>query len=343
MGMVFQEGALFDSFTVGENVGYKLYEETDDAAERGARSGSRKCSGSSGSASTSTRCHRSCRAASAGASPLPAPWRPSRRCCSTTSRRPGLDPMTCADRRRRNRQAARPRARHVDAGDAPVARRVLRRHARGARGRPAATVEVVPAAQAEDRTGRLRDDSGRPGRVRRLGGRTCDTRPTRTCRRFFRNRVFEHMPRTRSLAWAELKFGIIAVFAIAMAAVLIFAVGGGGGFFWQNYPLKADSPTSPASRRLAGPRRRRRGGLGVECGARAGRRRGLVRRRRTTCAARHRPSRWRRSARSRCSAKARWTSPRRRRHADQGLGLRQVAALRPAASRKLTDAGHSRP
>ena len=29
MGMVFQEGALFDSFTVGENVGYKLYEESD--------------------------------------------------------------------------------------------------------------------------------------------------------------------------------------------------------------------------------------------------------------------------------------------------------------------------
>ncbi len=29
IGMVFQEGALFDSFTVGENVGYKLYEETD--------------------------------------------------------------------------------------------------------------------------------------------------------------------------------------------------------------------------------------------------------------------------------------------------------------------------
>ena len=28
VGMVFQEGALFDSLTVGENVGYKLYEET---------------------------------------------------------------------------------------------------------------------------------------------------------------------------------------------------------------------------------------------------------------------------------------------------------------------------
>ncbi len=29
IGMVFQEGALFDSLSVGENVGYKLYEETD--------------------------------------------------------------------------------------------------------------------------------------------------------------------------------------------------------------------------------------------------------------------------------------------------------------------------
>ena len=29
LGMVFQEGALFDSLTVGEYVGYKLYEETD--------------------------------------------------------------------------------------------------------------------------------------------------------------------------------------------------------------------------------------------------------------------------------------------------------------------------
>lgn len=33
MGMVFQEGALFDSFTVGENVGYKLYEETRQPLE----------------------------------------------------------------------------------------------------------------------------------------------------------------------------------------------------------------------------------------------------------------------------------------------------------------------
>ncbi|MGD9902333.1 MAG: MlaD family protein [Vicinamibacterales bacterium] len=46
------------------------------------------------------------------------------------------------------------------------------------------------------------------------------------------------MPRTRSLAWAELKIGILAVFAIVMTALLAFAVGGEGGFFWQRYPLK---------------------------------------------------------------------------------------------------------
>lgn len=46
------------------------------------------------------------------------------------------------------------------------------------------------------------------------------------------------MPRTHSLAWAELKFGIITVFALVMASLLIFAVGGGGGMPWQNYSLK---------------------------------------------------------------------------------------------------------
>lgn len=33
IGMVFQEGALFDSLTVAENVGYKLYEETNQPLE----------------------------------------------------------------------------------------------------------------------------------------------------------------------------------------------------------------------------------------------------------------------------------------------------------------------
>ena len=37
LGMIFQEGALFDSLTVRENVGYKLYEESDMPAEQADR------------------------------------------------------------------------------------------------------------------------------------------------------------------------------------------------------------------------------------------------------------------------------------------------------------------
>jgi phospholipid/cholesterol/gamma-HCH transport system substrate-binding protein len=45
------------------------------------------------------------------------------------------------------------------------------------------------------------------------------------------------MPRTRSLAWSELKIGILAVFAIALALFLIFLVGG-DGLFARKYHLK---------------------------------------------------------------------------------------------------------
>lgn len=46
------------------------------------------------------------------------------------------------------------------------------------------------------------------------------------------------MPRTRSLKWSELKIGIMAVAALLIAATLIVALGGEGGFFWQRYNLK---------------------------------------------------------------------------------------------------------
>ena len=46
------------------------------------------------------------------------------------------------------------------------------------------------------------------------------------------------MPRTRSLAWSELKIGIIAVAAMVLAAMIIVAVGGAAGFSWQRYELK---------------------------------------------------------------------------------------------------------
>jgi phospholipid/cholesterol/gamma-HCH transport system substrate-binding protein len=47
------------------------------------------------------------------------------------------------------------------------------------------------------------------------------------------------MPRTRSLAWSELKIGIVAVAALTLLALAVVAVGGESGFFWQRYPLKA--------------------------------------------------------------------------------------------------------
>ncbi len=46
------------------------------------------------------------------------------------------------------------------------------------------------------------------------------------------------MPRTRSVAWSELKLGIVGVVALLLASMMIIAVGGEGGFFWQRYPLK---------------------------------------------------------------------------------------------------------
>jgi phospholipid/cholesterol/gamma-HCH transport system substrate-binding protein len=50
------------------------------------------------------------------------------------------------------------------------------------------------------------------------------------------------MPRTRSLAWSELKIGIVAVASIALAVMLIVAVGGQGGFSWDQYELKTKFP-----------------------------------------------------------------------------------------------------
>ena len=51
------------------------------------------------------------------------------------------------------------------------------------------------------------------------------------------------MPRTRSLAWSELKIGIVAVAAIVLAVMIIVAVGGAGGtLFARRYSLKTKFP-----------------------------------------------------------------------------------------------------
>jgi phospholipid/cholesterol/gamma-HCH transport system substrate-binding protein len=49
------------------------------------------------------------------------------------------------------------------------------------------------------------------------------------------------MPRTRSLAWSELKIGILAVVALTLALFLVFQVGG-EGFFATKYHVKTRFP-----------------------------------------------------------------------------------------------------
>ena len=50
------------------------------------------------------------------------------------------------------------------------------------------------------------------------------------------------MPRTRSLAWAELRIGLLTIVAIAITAITIFMVTGTRGFFWQRYRIKTRFP-----------------------------------------------------------------------------------------------------
>src|SRR5882724_1772380 len=47
------------------------------------------------------------------------------------------------------------------------------------------------------------------------------------------------MPRTRSLAWSELKLGVLTIVAVVIAGVTIVMLTGSRGFFWQQYGLKA--------------------------------------------------------------------------------------------------------
>ena len=46
------------------------------------------------------------------------------------------------------------------------------------------------------------------------------------------------MPRTRSLAWSELKIGLLSITALVMASILIFLLSGEGGFAWERYSVK---------------------------------------------------------------------------------------------------------
>ena len=65
------------------------------------------------------------------------------------------------------------------------------------------------------------------------------------------------MPRTRSLAWSELKVGILTIIGIVIAAATIILLTGGRGFPWQRYSLKVRFASVPGLKsgspvRLAG-------------------------------------------------------------------------------------------
>ena len=74
------------------------------------------------------------------------------------------------------------------------------------------------------------------------------------------------MPRTRSLAWSELKIGIIAVVALVAGRRCSSSPSAAqGGFFWQRYQLKTQVRRRPGPEERRGrPRRRRRGRQGDE-------------------------------------------------------------------------------
>jgi phospholipid/cholesterol/gamma-HCH transport system substrate-binding protein len=46
------------------------------------------------------------------------------------------------------------------------------------------------------------------------------------------------MPRTRSLAWSELRIGVVTIAALVITALTIFLLTGDTGFSWQRYQLK---------------------------------------------------------------------------------------------------------
>jgi phospholipid/cholesterol/gamma-HCH transport system substrate-binding protein len=46
------------------------------------------------------------------------------------------------------------------------------------------------------------------------------------------------MPRTRSLAWSELKVGVLTIVAVVIAAMTVFFLTGDRGFPWERYSLK---------------------------------------------------------------------------------------------------------
>ena len=182
IGMVFQEGALFDSLTVAENVGYKLYEETDQPLDdvrkrveevlgfvRLAEFIDRKPSELSGGQRRRVAIARAM-AVKPGILLYDEP---------TT----GLDPITATTVDEEIVKLRDFEEVTLDSRDAPAARRVFRRDARSRKAR-AVRSNFVAGGRGEARRGRVHDAEGRPHHLRGNRQTSCGRRPIRTFRRF---------------------------------------------------------------------------------------------------------------------------------------------------------------
>ena len=241
LGMVFQEGALFDSLTVRENVGYKLFEETnaplDDVNRR-----VEEVLGFVGSSEFIDRMPSELSGGQRRRVAIARAMTAKPRILLYDEPTTGLDPITSL-----TIDEEIIKLRDLEGVSSIVVTHQLRdaffvaEHMARARtgGAP-----VRARRRAEGRRGGVHHVEGRPDCLRgeRHGAARRRPRKTATSTRFSREGRYADMPRTRSLAWSELKIGIVAVVALVLAVMLIFAVGGQGGFSWQRYELKTKFP-----------------------------------------------------------------------------------------------------